>query len=101
MTRGAVIAASMATATGPLPVRGPELRAEVTTPGAGAWDDDGIITYAGPAEDLPSAPTIGREDRGCLVPGFVDCHVHLPFAGWRADEFEARLSGVSYAELHG
>ena len=101
MTRGAAIAASMATATGPLPVRGPNLRAEVTTPGAVAWDDDGIITYAGPAEGLPSPPTIGREDRGCLVPGFVDCHVHLPFAGWRADEFEARLRGVSYADLHG
>ena len=101
MTRGAAIAASMATATGPPPVRGPGLRAEVTAPGAVAWDDDGIITYAGPAEDLPSAPTIGREDRGCLVPGFVDCHVHLPFAGWRADEFEARLRGVSYVELHG
>ena len=27
--------------------------------------------------------------------------MHLPFAGWRADEFEARLRGVSYAELHG
>ena len=36
-----------------------------------------------------------------LTPGFVDCHVHLPFFGWRADEFEARLRGVSYAELHG
>jgi imidazolonepropionase len=35
------------------------------------------------------------------VPGFVDCHTHLPFVGWRADEFEARLQGVSYAELHG
>ena len=40
--------------------------------------------------------------RGCTIaPGFVDCHTHLPFAGWRADEFEARLSGVSYRELHG
>jgi hypothetical protein len=36
-----------------------------------------------------------------IVPGFVDCHVHLPFVGWRADEFEARLTGVSYRELHG
>ena len=101
MTRGAAIAASMATATGSLPVRGPGLSAEVTAPGAISWDDDGIITYAGPAEGLGSAPTIGRTDRGCLVPGFVDCHAHLPFAGWRADEFEARLRGVSYAELHG
>src|SRR4029450_8774674 len=39
---------------------------------------------------------------GCTIaPGFIDCHTHLPFAGWRADEFEARLSGVSDRELHG
>jgi imidazolonepropionase len=31
----------------------------------------------------------------------VDCHTHLPFFGWRDDEFEARLAGVSYAEQHG
>ncbi len=35
------------------------------------------------------------------MPGFVDCHVHLPFIGWRADEFEARLAGASYRDLHG
>ena len=39
--------------------------------------------------------------RGLLIPGFVDCHVHMPFFGWRADEFEARLAGASYRDLHG
>ena len=39
---------------------------------------------------------------GCLVlPGFVDCHTHVPFYGWRGDEDAARLSGVRYEELHG
>ena len=39
---------------------------------------------------------------GCtVVPGFVDCHTHLPFYGWRADEDAARLSGVRYETLHG
>jgi len=33
------------------------------------------------------------------VPGFVDCHTHLPFFGWRADEFEARLAGRTYRDL--
>jgi len=38
---------------------------------------------------------------GCtVVPGFVDCHTHLPFFGWRADEDAARLAGQSYEELH-
>jgi len=66
-----------------------------------AWHDDGSIVFAGPVDALPWHPTIGTPERGCLVPGFVDCHTHLPFVGWRADEFEARLRGVSYKELHG
>ena len=38
---------------------------------------------------------------GCtVVPGFVDCHTHLPFFGWRADEDAARLSGARYQDLH-
>src|SRR5439155_26060343 len=49
----------------------------------------------------PWSPSAGRPDRGCLAPGFVDCHVHLPFVGWRADEYEARLRGLSYRDLHG
>ena len=64
-----------------------------------AWDD-GVITYVGPADGLTDVEPEWFE--GCTIaPGFVDCHTHLPFAGWRADEFEARLSGVSYRELHG
>ena len=101
MERGAAVAATMATARGALPARGTAMAAEVTPAGGIAWDEQGVIVYAGPAQDLPWAPTVGVGDRGCLVPGFVDCHVHLPFMGWRADEFEARLRGVSYAELHG
>ena len=38
--------------------------------------------------------------RGCtLLPGFVDCHTHLPFVGWRAGEYERRVRGVPYAEI--
>lgn len=38
---------------------------------------------------------------GCtVVPGFVDCHTHIPFFGWRADEDAARLSGIRYETLH-
>lgn len=37
---------------------------------------------------------------GAVIPGFVDCHTHLPFFGWRAGEFEARLSGRTYRDLH-
>jgi imidazolonepropionase len=69
-------------------------------PAGVAWED-GILTYVGPAGGLPWPASIGTPDRGLLVPGFVDCHVHLPFIGWRAEEFEARLAGASYRDLHG
>lgn len=89
----------MATARGTRPTTEP-----ATTTGGGvgiAWHDDGTIAFTGSADDLPWEPVLGSPDRGCLVPGFVDQHTHLPFVGWRADEFEARLRGVSYRELHG
>jgi imidazolonepropionase len=37
--------------------------------------------------------------RGTAVPGFVDAHTHLPWAGWREEEFLARLAGRSYQEI--
>src|SRR5262245_14206018 len=102
MARGAAVAATLATATGTLPARGVVAAAQVFSPGAVAWDDDGSIVFAGSADDLPEEPvTLGRVDEGTIVPGFVDCHVHLPFVGWRADEFEARLTGETYRDVQG
>jgi imidazolonepropionase len=101
-TAGAVVAACLVTSSGPPPLRLDALAARTLDGPAGvAWDDTGSIVYAGAADGLPWEPTAGRPDRGTLAPGFVDCHVHLPFVGWRADEFEARLQGVSYRDLHG
>lgn len=34
-----------------------------------------------------------------VVPGLVDCHTHLAFGGWRADEFERRLAGETYLQI--
>jgi imidazolonepropionase len=87
-SRGAVAASNLATAG-----------SETHAPSAVAWED-GVIIYAGPAEDLAGIEPEWFE--GCsIAPGFVDCHTHLPFVGWRSDEFEARLSGTSYRDLHG
>jgi imidazolonepropionase len=99
--RGAVAASNLVTAApGAGPAPGPRpLALETGEPAAVAWED-GVITYVGPADGLPSVEPEWFE--GCTIaPGFVDCHTHLPFVGWRADEFEARLTGVSYRELHG
>ena len=95
------MAATLATATGSLPARGVAATAQVFSPGGVAWEDDGTIVFAGDADDLPWEPASGHVDEGTIVPGFVDCHVHLPFVGWRADEYEARLAGRSYRDLHG
>jgi imidazolonepropionase len=99
--RGAAVAAALATATSLVPARGATAAATVIEHGGLAWDENGEIVFAGRADELPWPARHGDPGKGLIVPGFVDCHVHLPFIGWRADEFEARLRGVSYRELHG
>jgi imidazolonepropionase len=65
-----------------------------------AWDD-GRIVYAGPERQLPPRFRDDVRDAGArlVVPGLVDCHTHLAFGGWRAEEFEQRLLGRSYVEI--
>jgi imidazolonepropionase len=60
------------------------------------------IAWVGPAAALPNEyrddERIDAEGR-LVVPGLIDCHTHLAFAGWRADEIEARMLGRTYQEL--
>ncbi len=66
-----------------------------------AWTGD-TIRWAGPAGDMPpeynSEPAIDCERR-LVIPGLIDCHTHLCFGGWRADEFAQRIAGASYQEI--
>jgi imidazolonepropionase len=95
---GAVAATTLVTPA-PTLARGPGPWAAELPQHAVAWEH-GVITYVGPASGLGGVEPEWFE--GCTIaPGFVDCHTHLPFVGWRADEFEARLSGASYRDLHG
>jgi len=57
---------------------------------------DGLIDWVGPAAKAPAADQ--RRDVGgrAVVPGFVDSHSHLVFAGDRSAEFAARMTGVPY-----
>jgi imidazolonepropionase len=59
--------------------------------------DDGRVAWVGASAQVPA--TDERVDVGgrCVVPGFVDSHSHLVFAGDRADEFAARMAGRPYA----
>ncbi len=45
------------------------------------------------------ADTVLEARAGTIVPGFVDAHTHLPFAGYREREFDRRMAGESYAEI--
>jgi imidazolonepropionase len=65
-----------------------------------AWDN-GRILFAGPAADLPRYDESIHHDAGgaLVIPGLVDCHTHLAFGGWRADEFSARCQGATYADI--
>ena len=57
---------------------------------------DGLIAALEPTE----AADLHVDATGCtLLPGFVDCHTHLPFAGWRAQEYEQKVTGVPYEEI--
>lgn len=64
---------------------------------------DGVIVYAGPEADMPSALAQGGETTDCegrwITPGLIDCHTHLIHAGNRANEFEMRLAGATYEEV--
>jgi imidazolonepropionase len=81
-----------------VPVRG-RARPEVVRDAVLAWDE-GRIVHAGARVAWDGDVDEDLGDRA-IVPGFVDCHTHLPFAEWRDDEYEARLQGATYRDLHG
>jgi imidazolonepropionase len=59
---------------------------------------DGRVTWTGPASAVPADAPGEELDAGgaCVVPGFVDAHTHLVYAGVRREEFVARLAGQRY-----
>lgn len=58
--------------------------------------DDARIAWVGHSAEVPDADDANDLDGRCVIPGFVDSHTHLIFAGDRAPEFEARMSGQPY-----
>lgn len=55
--------------------------------------EDGLIAWVGPATQAPDADHATDLDGRCVIPGFVDSHSHLVFAGERGAEFAARMGG--------
>jgi imidazolonepropionase len=58
--------------------------------------EDGMIGWIGPAADAPAADTRIDVAGRVIIPGFVDSHSHLVFAGDRSAEFVARMTGQPY-----
>ena len=56
--------------------------------------EDGVIVAVGPS-GAAADERIDASGR-CVIPGFVDSHTHLVFAGDRSDEFAARMAGRPY-----
>ena len=64
---------------------------------AGLVIEHGRVVWVGDSADLPSADSRVDVDGQAVIPGFVDSHAHLMFAGDRAAEFSARMEGKPYS----
>lgn len=95
----------LATLRGDRPRLGSALRDLGLLRDAAVAADRGRIVFVGPAADLGAAVRARRDlvevDAGgsAVIPGFVDAHTHLAYAGDRDDEIRARLGGATYEEI--
>ena len=87
------------------PLKGATGQLQVLEHAAVAVHED-VIVWIGPDADVASlflqhtdAITLLDAQNKVVMPGFVDSHTHLVFAGDRAEEFHLRRSGISYGEL--
>jgi imidazolonepropionase len=81
------------TGIGLLATQDPEL-GEI--PDAALVIEDARLAWIGSATQAPEADTAVDLGGRCVLPGFVDSHAHLVFAGDRAEEFAARMTGQPY-----
>jgi imidazolonepropionase len=82
--------------------RGAEIRQIGLIPDGAVVISDGIIQWVGRTADLPPVPPdteILNASGKVVLPGLIDSHTHLVFAGSRENEFEQRLQGKAYEEI--
>jgi len=97
--------AELATPLGRIARTGSEQGAIQVIPDAAVACLEGRIVFVGTEADYRASVNLrpsGREidaAGGTVLPGFVDAHTHLPFAGWREQEFDERLRGATYSEI--
>ena len=95
----------LATLAGPLPRTGAAMRDLGIVEDAALAAAEGRIVWLGPDRELAGAVRIGSEaevldaEGAAVLPGFVDAHTHLAFAGDRDEEVRRRLAGATYQEI--
>lgn len=85
----------------PGPLAGAKMREIQTLANAALLVEGGKIAWFGPQADAPrpSDDKTMTAEGGCVIPGLIDCHTHIPFAGERSGEFVRRVSGESYLSI--
>ena len=95
----------LASMAGPVPRRGPAMRDIGVLEGAAVAAYQGRLAYVGSDRGLDVAVSLAPDavvldaEGAAVVPGFVDAHTHLAFAGSRDEEIRKRLAGASYKEI--
>ena len=98
-------AAEVFTCAGPAPRRGAAQADARSIPAAAIASHQGRIVFIGFESLLPHEVTLAPDATivdargGTVVPGFVDPHTHVVFAGDRRTELRRRLAGASYEEI--
>jgi imidazolonepropionase len=97
--------AEVFTCAGPAPRRGAAQADARSIPAAAIASHEGRIVFIGFETLLPHEVTLAPDATivdargGTVVPGFVDPHTHVVFAGDRRTELRRRLAGASYEEI--
>ncbi|MGH9750592.1 MAG: imidazolonepropionase [Candidatus Polarisedimenticolia bacterium] len=100
-----VDADELVTVRGPAPKTGEALRDPGILHGGCVAARDGVLVFVGEAREYRHRVRLARSGEEIdaagriVLPGFVDPHTHLPFAGWRADEFVERLAGATWESI--
>jgi imidazolonepropionase len=90
----------IATPRGTTAVRGAALRELTVHEDAVIVIDDGRFVFIGRERECPMKIDEDFDAKGATaVPGFVDTHTHIPFAGFRESEFNRRLRGETYEQI--
>jgi imidazolonepropionase len=89
-------------ANGATPQSGKGMRELAVLENGALIAENGVITWLGPTPGLPAFPpgaSVVDASGKTILPGLIDSHTHLLFAGTRENEFEQRLGGMTYQEI--